>query len=53
MHRLYVAAIWGSVGVIVVGLSMVFGVWGVGAVAAGVGIAYFLLHIAQRGEPPA
>ncbi len=52
MHRLYAAAIWGSLGLIVAGLSMVFGAWAVGAVVVGVGGAYGILYLAQRGGDP-
>jgi hypothetical protein len=52
MHRLYAAAIWGSLGVVLVGLAMVFGPWAVGAVAVGIGGACGILYLAQRGEDP-
>jgi hypothetical protein len=52
MHRLYTAAVWGSLGLILVGLSMVFGAWAVGAVVAGICGAYGILYLAQRGGDP-
>jgi hypothetical protein len=53
MHRVYAAAIWGSLGIILVGLATVFGVWSVAAVvAAGVGGARGILYLSQRRDTP-
>jgi hypothetical protein len=52
MHRVYAAAIWGSLGIILVGLATVFGVWSVAAVVAGVGGARGILYLSQRRDTP-
>ena len=51
MQWLYSAAIWSSIAVMVVGLSLLFGVWALGSIFVGVGAAWAILHLAQRAPP--
>jgi len=44
MHRVYGVAIWIAIGVMIAGLSMLFGFWAVLAVAGGIGLAGALLY---------
>lgn len=44
MSKIYGVAIWIAIAAILTGLSMLFGFWGVLAVAGGVGLAGALLH---------
>jgi hypothetical protein len=50
MHHVYRAALWISLGVIVLGLSMFFGVWAVAAVVGGVGGAGGILYLANLSD---